>query len=66
MSIRVSDLINVLEALDPNAVVVLSRDPEGNAFRHLHEIEVSKTDADEYDLEISDDGEDPAVVLWPS
>ena len=38
---KVKDLINQLQKLDQESIVVLSRDPEGNGFNPLEDVESS-------------------------
>lgn len=40
---KVSELISKLEAADPNATVVLSKDEEGNGFGPLQEVEIENS-----------------------
>ena len=37
MSMTVQDLIEVLEQMDPTAMVIISRDPEGNAYAPIED-----------------------------
>lgn len=38
---KVKDLIKLLSEQDPESVVVMSRDPEGNGFRELYDLETN-------------------------
>jgi hypothetical protein len=68
----VKELIAFLNDSDPNMPVYVSRDEEGNDFRHLYLVNEAKAidgqygSADIYDAE--DDVKDAkkCVVLWPA
>lgn len=76
----VSDLIELLQNCDPNAVVILSSDSEGNSYSPLVDCAAGfyneknqefNSEEDVYEIEL-DDGETDvisrgieAVVLWP-
>ena len=78
----VAELREYLADLNPDTLVVMSRDPEGNGYSPLHNIDTCVYDNDEFAvwyLELTDDlrkrgyGEDdvfpngvPAVAMWPS
>lgn len=65
---RVGELVGQLSDIDPNLVVVLARDEEGNNFHVLYEVA-------EYDVDDSEDiledthaeayAGQQVVVLWP-
>lgn len=76
---KVKELINLLQQEDPERLVVLSIDEEGNGFSPLHQIEPSMYHDGEIGLEklttelllqgfsdedVMTDGE-KVVVLWP-
>lgn len=67
----VKELITELQKLDPNRIVIMSKDAEGNGFSPLAELETA--DCIEYsafEVELVEDGcseeGEPAVVLWPN
>ena len=65
----VADLVKLLSTLPQDAVVVQSRDSEGNDFSPLSEASVERYVAiTKWRGELIEGGEDgvPAVVLWPT
>lgn len=50
MIMKVRDLIALLEKQDPDRVVVMSKDPEGNGFSPLHEGEAKAYDPEEREI----------------
>lgn len=76
MKMKVKNLIKLLKDIDQEAIIILSRDPEGNAFRPISCIESGlKYDRGEiglaklengYTIDDVVEGGYPAVVLWPS
>lgn len=76
MSVTVRELIEGLQSVDPELVVVLSSDAEGNNFRKMDEamsiglfnpdegIFLSPEDLEDEDSYIEDDAKQ-VVVLWP-
>jgi len=68
---KVKDLVKKLQKEDPDLLVVVARDEEGNGFSPLHEFTLEKYVADsKYSGEIGDAGDGQkgckAVVLWPT
>ncbi len=71
--VTVKQLIERLSSVDPNKVVVLSRDPEGNSYDTLWQIGESYSyrdgevypDDNEDEASESDSDAFPCVVLWP-
>ena len=75
----VKDLIEVLENMDPDLLVIIARDPEGNGYAPMGDYSVgvfdSKNDEfaeDDIDEDWSEDEDDESitigkscVVLWP-
>lgn len=73
---KVSELVEKLSGIDQTLDVVFSIDPEGNAFRHVVDVEISPYRADGSYVEVISDedyenGEygdvelSYAVVFWP-
>jgi hypothetical protein len=63
----VEELIKELGGFPRRAVVVLSIDPEGNAFHFADGLSEGHLDArGEYQEEGDGDGRDAAVCLWPA
>ena len=73
---KVRELIKKLAELDPEAIVIVSKDAEGNRFSPLSQIDTGWYQADStWSGEIHEDSENPdrddvkdlprAVVLWP-
>lgn len=67
---KVSELIEKLQEQDPDLLVLLAKDAEGNGFRSLFDTGVYFYEKDGRDYELRDDAEgsegDPqALVLWP-
>lgn len=77
---KVKELIKVLVGLDPNLLVVMSRDAEGNGYGVLRGVGVGMNfeDGEVFFTELTDElieqgygeedvqeGGTPAVVLWP-
>ena len=52
---RVKQLIKILKTMDPDLVVVLSSDEEGNSFGELRDVVEDVTEEDNV----------PCVILWP-
>lgn len=71
--LKVKDLIKQLEEYDPNLMVVMSGDPEGNDFYPLEAMAEYVYDEDDksirgindYDYFVDDPDGIPALVLWP-
>ncbi len=71
---KVSEMIEMLEALDSDALVVLSKDSEGNGFSPVtdvdpsHYIPFNKWSGDVIDTDDVDDHPDAVacVCLWPT
>lgn len=68
---KTKELIEILEQLDPETVVVLSFDPEGNSFSECQDAQRFFWDKENSEIysfgdidEINDDLKD-AIVLWP-
>ena len=74
MSLTVKQLIEKLKKENPDALVVVSHDSEGNSFSPLHQAEPStyKADRNQWHGYLTEsapseaDGTVAAVVLWPS
>lgn len=71
MSMTVKELIAELSELPPNALVVMSRDAEGNGYSPLSTLDTCHYTAETTWRGEIDDDEDPhpdginAVALWP-
>ena len=74
---KVSELIEMLESLDADALVVLSKDSEGNGFSPVTDVDPchytpfntwSGECIDTDDMDDADDHPDaePCVCLWPT
>ncbi len=77
----VSELIDILEAMNPDSIIVMSGDSEGNYYNELREIDDVVFDKREQEIGYSELTEDlikqgytdedliedgvPAVCLWP-
>ena len=68
---KVSELIERLEQLPPDADVKVSRDEEGNGFSDLWDVAFSYTDDEGYPIHPDDEAdydlenEARSVILWP-
>lgn len=76
---KVKELMEVLKGLDPDTVVVMSSDPEGNSFHEVTAVnpesgwdgdtvglwELTKQDRDSGYTEEDVVNDRKAVVLWP-
>lgn len=73
---KVKDLIKQLEAMDPEAIVIMSKDSEGNRVSPLGEVIECRYEAENawsgeiyFEYSLDDDSEydtmDSAVSLWP-
>jgi hypothetical protein len=71
---KVSELIAELSKLPQDVEVILSRDPEGNGFYTVEDVEASYYDPDDYDLspihpndleEYNQAGLAVGVFIWP-
>lgn len=67
---KVKDLIEQLKEMDPEAIVVLSADSEGNRHDTLYQVATGFWNGEEFwgDWEEEEDtpgNGDPAVCLWP-
>jgi hypothetical protein len=69
---KVSKLIEELQALDPEMKVIVAADEEGNSFRELDQVDVSHYEQDGWEFnvfhpsDVDDDDDYPqGVVLWP-
>jgi hypothetical protein len=67
---KVKDLIKELEKFDPEYVVLMSKDDEGNAYRHVGDLElfqVYENDGyDTYRRDVPDDVlDDVVIMMWP-
>lgn len=58
---KLKELLEELKKLDPNAEVLVARDPEGNGFAPLYSVDFDEEGGDYDDLNIAG----PIVVLWP-
>ena len=66
---KVKELIEHLEKCDPEAMVVMSKDSEGNGFSPLYENSTGRYEAEStWSGEYHDDREDlpKCVCLWPT
>lgn len=62
---KVSELIELLNKIDPENRVILSADEEGNSFSPLFSIEVGGYDAENREFLEDDEEGVPCVVCWP-
>jgi len=74
--VKIKELIKQLERLDKDLEVIIAKDPEGNGFNYLQEIDktnIIKEESCLYDaiicnedlFEYSSDEYKGAVILWP-
>jgi len=63
---NVKQLIEYLKACDPNSVILVASDEEGNAYHELGKITISPCVPQGYEYELTDDENDqPAIVIYP-
>jgi hypothetical protein len=77
MSLTVAQLIEKLKELPPDAIIVQSKDGEGNSYSPVADMTVgvyladtswegSFTDHDDDKGEMVEAGAEPAVCIWPT
>lgn len=60
----IAELIETLKHLDNDRIVIMSRDPEGNGYSPLEDVDTGAYKDGEVESEEGLEGE-RAVILWP-